>query len=323
MTNSKILIKKFAKIFAIYGVQIWLILFVSNVAVITFIRYKAQAQTCMTQAQINADSRCLYILSGNIYNKGSRSNPHHGHPCGMDVTSIIPSFHTNSANRYLLPNFVAPLCTGTNPTPTPAPTATPRPTPTPTVHPTPTPTPRPTTAPTQAPTAQPTQAPTAQPTQRPTSQPTTQPTQAPTAQPTQQAYRTATPAPNRTAAPTLIAKKVTPTPTSIPDTPTPSPQPTSMLFAIMAQLAAAQTPTPTPIATGDFSITATTVPGASGAPIAATSNKDQLTYLLIYWSTMLSYGTFLVLLGVAGYWLIEKIKARMKEQQTFKEAPKS
>ncbi len=69
------------------------------------------ATACMTTQQINADTRCLYILSGNIYNKGTRNNPHQGHNCGIDVTSFIPSFHFSDVAFYLDRNFVAPVCT--------------------------------------------------------------------------------------------------------------------------------------------------------------------------------------------------------------------
>lgn len=99
-------------------------------------RYFTYSQTCFTTAQVQSDSRCLYILNGKVYNKGSRSKPHHSNPCGTDVTNIILSFHTQSPLKYLDPNYVGNICTNqpvaTNtpqpPSPTPiqnAPTATP------------------------------------------------------------------------------------------------------------------------------------------------------------------------------------------------------
>lgn len=78
----------------------------------------------MTSAQIDADTRCLYIVRGEIYKKGTKPNKHHSHLCGSDVSSTIPSYHVNSASKYLLPNYVGPLCSG-NQTPGPTPTITP------------------------------------------------------------------------------------------------------------------------------------------------------------------------------------------------------
>ncbi len=87
------------------------------------------AQSCLTRDEVAANANCLYILSNRVYKKGSRSSPHKGHPCGMDITSIIPSFHTNDIPRYLTPNFFADICTQTpTNTPTPYPTNTPAPT---------------------------------------------------------------------------------------------------------------------------------------------------------------------------------------------------
>lgn len=97
------------------------------------VRYFTYSQTCMTVQQVQSDSRCLYILSGKIYQKGSRSKPHQGNPCGTDVTSIIRSFHTASPAKYLDPNYVGNICTNqpaaTN-TPVPQATATSVPQPT-------------------------------------------------------------------------------------------------------------------------------------------------------------------------------------------------
>jgi hypothetical protein len=113
------------------------------------------AQACMTRQQVSSDSRCLYILNNKVYEHGTLSAPHQGHPCGTDITSIIPSFHAASANVYLTPYYRADVCAAATPTPIP-PTPTrvpPTPTniPTPTTRPTsipPTPTVRPTTNPT-------------------------------------------------------------------------------------------------------------------------------------------------------------------------------
>ena len=116
------------------------------------------SQTCMTVSQVQNDNRCLYVLSNNVYEKGTRSSPHQGHACGSDITSAIASvpFHTNNPAVYLSPNFRAPICS-VNPTGTPVPTSpvsTPTPinNPSPTVKITPTNAPTATPAPTRAPT---------------------------------------------------------------------------------------------------------------------------------------------------------------------------
>ena len=126
------------------------IVLVSVVGLAAFLymgRAVLRAQTCLTRQQVAADSRCLYILSNKVYQKGSRSNPHHGHACGSDITSAIASvpFHTNNPAMYLDPNFIASVCPAVTNTPTPTRTPTPLPpTPTPTNIPTGTPTPTPT-----------------------------------------------------------------------------------------------------------------------------------------------------------------------------------
>lgn len=98
----------------------WIGLFFINVIIVYSIHFKLIASTCMTVAQVQNDSRCLYILSNKVYNKGSKSSPHHSHPCGTDVTAIIPSFHTDGPAMYLTPNYVADICAAT---PSPQPTS--------------------------------------------------------------------------------------------------------------------------------------------------------------------------------------------------------
>lgn len=114
------------------------------------VRYFLQAQSaCFTVQEIQNDSRCLYILNGKVYEKGTRDAPHKGNPCGTDVSSIILPFHTDNPVLYLDPNLKGTVCDGnqvTQPTATPEPTATPQP---------PTSTPQPTATP-QQPTATPT-----------------------------------------------------------------------------------------------------------------------------------------------------------------------
>lgn len=108
--------------------------------------YIRASASCMTVAQVQSDSRCLYIVTTQIYEKGSRSSPHHAHPCGSDVTNVLPASHLGNIAFYLTPNFRANVCPAVANTPTPLP---PTPTHTPTNTPIPTNTPFPT--PTQTP----------------------------------------------------------------------------------------------------------------------------------------------------------------------------
>lgn len=124
--------KNLFKLYAQYGLHVWIILFIANVALLYGIHFYLIAQTCMTPQQVQSDSRCLYIMGNQIFEKGTKAAPHKGHPCGTDVTSVVPSSHINNQANYLTPNFIAQVCSAT-----------------------------PTSAPTQAPTAAPTSAPTA------------------------------------------------------------------------------------------------------------------------------------------------------------------
>lgn len=127
---------KSKKTILIFVLQLVIILFVANFIGISTLRFVIFGQqSCMTQEQVNADSRCLYILNGNIYEKGTRSKPHHGHACGSDVSSAILSqpFHQANPAFYLDPNLRSSLCqTQPTQTPTPQPTNTLTPTLTPT-----------------------------------------------------------------------------------------------------------------------------------------------------------------------------------------------
>lgn len=166
----------------IVGLSILLVLFWANIAVLQrLIFYSKAEQNCMTPQQISSDSRCLYILSGKIYSMGSRSKPHKGHSCGNDITSVIPGFHKSSASTYLIPYYVADVCTAPSPTPTPTPTRVPTPTVVPTSTPTRTPTPTLIPSPTFTPTATPTVRPTS--TSAPKSTNTPVPTLVPTLKP--------------------------------------------------------------------------------------------------------------------------------------------
>ncbi len=95
------------------------------VGLYTIFKTNAKAQSsCVASSSIASDSRCLYVMNGNVYQKGSKSSPHQGHPCGMDVSSIIPSFHIADVAKYLDPNLVGSVCAQeqSTPTNTPAPT---------------------------------------------------------------------------------------------------------------------------------------------------------------------------------------------------------
>ncbi|HSW98077.1 MAG TPA: hypothetical protein VLF89_09700, partial [Candidatus Saccharimonadales bacterium] len=95
------------KHFLTFGVYIFVLLFAGNLVAAYVMHFYVLGSSCMTKAQVASDSRCLYIVSDQVYEKGSRSSPHHGHPCGTDVTSILPSSHINDKAGHLLPNYVA------------------------------------------------------------------------------------------------------------------------------------------------------------------------------------------------------------------------
>jgi hypothetical protein len=68
-------------------------------------------EACMAIADVQAErSRCLYIYMTNVYTYGSYPNKHSEHPCGADVTIVMPPSHKNNANTYLLPYIVDSLC---------------------------------------------------------------------------------------------------------------------------------------------------------------------------------------------------------------------
>jgi Dockerin type I domain len=116
-------------------VILFICFFLFTFAITEILHLSISAATCMTLPQVQADNRCLYIANNQIYEMGSRSNPHHGHPCGTDVTAVLPASHVQTQSQYLLPNFITTICAVTpNPTP-PLPTAIPT-IPTPTLAPT-------------------------------------------------------------------------------------------------------------------------------------------------------------------------------------------
>lgn len=128
-----------------YGFHIFFLFLLVNLITSYVIHFYILATGCMTRAQVASDSRCLYIVANGVFQKGDRSAPHQGHPCGTDVTSIIPPSHLGNPGFYLLPNNIANLCPPVTPTftPTPQPTNPPTPTPTSTPVPQPTATPKP------------------------------------------------------------------------------------------------------------------------------------------------------------------------------------
>jgi hypothetical protein len=187
MSNKKIksLLKK-------YLLHLIILFVLANASTALYFFSKAQNNSCMTQEQIDSDSRCLYVYHDKVYEMGSRSRPHKGHQCGMNVDSIIPNLHfagsiLSKFNNTLVSNY----CT------TPTQTATPQPTDPPTVA----PTAPPTTPPTTIATVKPTTAPAVTPTSTATSVSTNTPT---TPLPT--ATATSLPTAMQTLVPTQISK---------------------------------------------------------------------------------------------------------------------
>ena len=117
--------KRFRKIFFEYGLHLWLMVFTINVAVFYVAHFYSLGKTCFTPTQVQSDNRCLYILGGKVYEKGTRNSPHQGHPCGTDVTSVVPPSHSGNPASYLIPNYLGDICTAPQ-----APTAAPQPKPT-------------------------------------------------------------------------------------------------------------------------------------------------------------------------------------------------
>ena len=125
MKKAKITKPSIKKILFGYGFHIWFLLFIVNVVIFYAAEYRARGQTCFTTAQVSSDSRCLYILNNKVYEKGTRSAPHQGHPCGTNVTSVIPSFHTDSPATYLDPTYVGDICVAPSVAPSTPPIQTP------------------------------------------------------------------------------------------------------------------------------------------------------------------------------------------------------
>jgi hypothetical protein len=152
--------KKLKKFLKKYIIHLIIIFVLANSTIALLVFSKAQSTPCMTQSDINSDSRCLYIYHNDIYSKGTKRNPHQGADCGTNVDTSIPKLHF-SGNTFSKFNEakIATFCTGPQPT-TP-----------------------PTAPPTQAPTVAPTIASTVAPTNAPTSPPTITPTNTATTAP--------------------------------------------------------------------------------------------------------------------------------------------
>jgi hypothetical protein len=95
-----------------------------------------RAQSCYTVDQVKTETtKCLYIYKNGVYEKGTPSAPHHGIPCGTDVSSIIPDSHILDKIGHLDPNYKGDICSATPvntatpvPSNTPVPSATSAPT---------------------------------------------------------------------------------------------------------------------------------------------------------------------------------------------------
>ncbi|MBP9817239.1 hypothetical protein KBC75_00595 [Candidatus Shapirobacteria bacterium] len=218
------------------GIQIIAVIFLANLsATYYWIKTQTMASSCMTVAQVNADtSRCLYIFASKVYEKGTQASPHRGHACGSEVTSVMPSNHISNVIKYLDPNYRTDICPAVVPTPTasqsggqatntpvPQPTATNIPLPTATNKPVPTNTPRPSPTALQSggqanqPTPTATVKPVATNTPLPTNTPTIGPTPTLDGIPASIAYRLSiTPTPEPTIFITETPGEPTPTPTT-------------------------------------------------------------------------------------------------------------
>lgn len=220
--------------FLTFGVYVFIFLFAGNLIATYIMHFYVLGVSCMTVAQVSSDNRCLYIASGKVYEKATRAAPHQGHPCGTDVTAVLPADHLDNPASYLLPNYVANICAVATPTPTPKPTATPtlKPTntPTPTVKPSATSTPIPTAKPNATATSVPTTA------VHTTSTPTPRQTAAFTATPTQSGGAI-TPTTRATLTPTVQASL----------TPTPTIDPTIPLLNLALSLVGIDSPTANPL----------------------------------------------------------------------------
>lgn len=107
------------------------IFIITNVGIVVAIRFFLKAQSaCLTKDEIinscQSAGKCYYIYDNKYYGKGKCDEPHQGHPCGMDITSIIPTTHKSFIDIYLTPNYKGEVCSGT---PVPTPYATPYETP--------------------------------------------------------------------------------------------------------------------------------------------------------------------------------------------------
>lgn len=121
-------LKQLREFFRRYTFSLIFILFMANIGLLVIIRLFGRAEGCFTPEAISSDSRCLYILNGKVFEKGTRDLPHNAHPCGEDVTSILPASHLAGIVTYLDPNYKGDICTAAAPTITEIPTQAPQPT---------------------------------------------------------------------------------------------------------------------------------------------------------------------------------------------------
>jgi hypothetical protein len=174
--------KIYKKLLKKYLVHLIILFFIANTSIALLIFTKAANEPCMNQSQIDADPRCLYVYQNDVYEMGTRSRPHKGHDCGINVDSIMPNLHFMGSVLSKFNNTKRTSFCSQAVTPTENPTQ--QPTQQPTVEPTANNTSNPTSQATQQPTTNPVSNPTAKSTAKATTEATTQPTSEPTVQST-------------------------------------------------------------------------------------------------------------------------------------------
>src|SRR5713226_1855725 len=109
--------------FTQYGLHLIFLFFFINLTGAYVLHYSVIATGCMTITQVQTDNRCLYIWNNQVYQPlgATRALPHNSHPCGTDVTSIVPATHLGAAGMaaHLLPSYIANVCVVTSVPPKP------------------------------------------------------------------------------------------------------------------------------------------------------------------------------------------------------------
>lgn len=177
--------KIYKKLLKKYLVHLIILFFIANTGVALLIFTRASNEPCMNQSQIDADPRCLYVYQNDVYEMGTRSKPHKGHDCGINVDSIMPNLHFMGSVLTKFNNTKRTSFCSQAVTPTENPTQQP------TQQPTEQPTVEPTANATSNPTSQATQQSISNPTEKPTSKGTAEATTSPTNEPTVQSTPTA------------------------------------------------------------------------------------------------------------------------------------